>query len=53
MSPDLGTAVNRFQEAQNCCSCDAGLLRLRVVPGVGHHDDLCTEGAHAFIAFCF
>ena len=43
--PALGTALDRFQEAQDCAGGDAGPLRLRVMPGVGHHDDLRAKGA--------
>src|SRR6185437_14319522 len=36
----LATALHRFQEAQDCAGGDAGPLRLRVMPGLGHHDNL-------------
>jgi hypothetical protein len=35
MSPVLGTALDRFQEAQDSIGGDVGPLRLRVMPGPG------------------
>src|ERR1022692_4300930 len=45
MRPALGTARHRLQEALDGAGGDVGSLRLRVVPGFGHHDDLCMQGA--------
>src|ERR1022692_4148335 len=45
MSPALATAFNRFQEAQDRAGSNVGPLRLWVMPGLGHHHDLCAQRA--------
>src|ERR1022692_284516 len=37
--------VHRFQEAQDRSGSNAGPLRLRIMPGPGHHHDLCAQRA--------
>lgn len=51
VSPALGTAARRLQETQDGAGSDIGPLRLGIVPGLGHHDNLAAQGPRDPLAF--